>query len=304
MDLTPFTSEHYYSVYNLFCDSNKRYTRTFEQFVENETKFTEKLDNRAFVVIIDNVCIAYIKTFNHYFYPDRKKALYFVAKDELAGKKLLPFIREVIENSQMQGYKLGTSEFEDQYWKLELLKDLGLAETSRMWRSCLDLETYTLVDVNLDYEILNLAQLMKDDREENIKRINELEEVVWQDVPMVDPRPPMKLDDFIELFEKTPYIEEACFFIRVADQLVAQSTVGVNGDKIALVYMTGSRSEFRKKGLATALKYLSMNKLKELGHEKLNTMNDLQNKPMLSINNKMGFIRDGAAKIMFDEKYC
>lgn len=58
----------------------------------------------------------------------------------------------------------------------------------------------------------------------------------------------------------------------------------------AAVTFTGTLPEFRRRGLATALKNLAVKEMKELGVQKAITHNDSTNTRMLSINAAQGFV--------------
>jgi predicted GNAT superfamily acetyltransferase len=53
--------------------------------------------------------------------------------------------------------------------------------------------------------------------------------------------------------------------------------------------LTGVRREYRKRGLATALKVKVLGKAKALGYESVLTWNDSTNAGMLGINWRLGF---------------
>ena len=301
MELISCTSEHHPQVHKMLCEQNPRYQKTFEQFEKNEKHQTKKVDGRAFVVVQNGKVVAFIKTHNVYFDQKRKKNLCFEAVPTLQNDNLIGFIREVIKNSPMDGYKLGTSEYEDREWKVDIIKTLGLEEISRGWRSSVDLQTFEFNVNSIDLEIVNLSELLEWGQEKALAGINDLQNSIVKDIPMPYEWEDRSLEDFKKVFFDIDYVKDCSFFAVKDEELIAQSTVGHSGEKDASVFLTGAKKEFRKQGISTYLKYLSMMKLKEMGFQKLFTFNDSINNPMLNLNTKMGFQRDGAAMITFEE---
>ncbi len=70
---------------------------------------------------------------------------------------------------------------------------------------------------------------------------------------------------------------------------VGLTSVRFRKEGVAQTMMTGVRREYRKHGVALALKLLSFRLMKERGYLQTLTNNDTANPPILSLNEKLGY---------------
>jgi predicted GNAT superfamily acetyltransferase len=69
------------------------------------------------------------------------------------------------------------------------------------------------------------------------------------------------------------------------------TSVRFRKDGMAHTMMTGVRREYRRQGVALALKLLSFRLMKERGYLRTLTNNDTANPPILHLNEQLGYIK-------------
>ena len=117
------------------------------------------------------------------------------------------------------------------------------------------------------------------------------------DIPSVDPMVPRPFDEYRMRFDDPMLLKDAFFFAILtnrsknpADWRYAGTTAlwkSADLQKLGTGF-TGVRREFRRHGLATALKVHSIDYAKECGIKRIDTDNE-ENNPMYQINLRLGF---------------
>ena len=164
--------------------------------------------------------------------------------------------------------------------------------------SSLDLRVYdpNLYQDKLDFvlqqgfHILTLSKFRKEDDKADYKAW-ELERDVGPDMPWVDP---IIIPEF-DVYKKTviahpKFNPDSWFIVLDDDRIVGLNNLWKNEiDKGINTGLTGVRREYRRKGVATALKHTSLIWAKNQGYEWIRTDNVATNEGMLSINIRAGF---------------
>jgi GNAT superfamily N-acetyltransferase len=144
----------------------------------------------------------------------------------------------------------------------------------------------------LGIEVTTYAQLADDP--ERLRKLYELDAALWQDVPYGQTVVQRTLEQFMAAEVNHPeYLPDACFIALKNGEFVGYSNLletddGYNTD------MTGVLRRYRGNGVATLLKLRGIRYAQEHGKPKLGTVNDSVNAPMLGLNAKLGFVREGA----------
>jgi len=185
------------------------------------------------------------------------------------------------------------------------LQNRGWTELKRDWESRLsvagfDVAKFAGADERIARDGIRIStyagELARDP--ETPRKAFELIDVCRRDVPATDPPAPITFEEWHADWVDAPGFRPDAFFIAIDGDgrwLGMSSLKESLGDKSFIWQnFTGVRPEARGKGIAMALKLRTVKHAKRLGAEHIKTWNDQANRPMLSINEAMGFEKQPA----------
>ena len=190
---------------------------------------------------------------------------------------------------------------EDRPRAMRFLTDRGYTEAMREWESRLSAQHFDpapftdaaqkALDSGITVRsVAELAKTVPDWKQ----RLKELDWTITLDMPSTD----VLTDPGFEHFEKTTlgnpsFLPDAWFVATdsASDHWVGESALWKSAGEPDVLYVgaTGVRREYRRKGIATALKLAAVQWAKDAGKREIRTWNAQQNRAMLSINEAMGF---------------
>jgi GNAT superfamily N-acetyltransferase len=147
-------------------------------------------------------------------------------------------------------------------------------------------------------DILTLSELIA--RDVNWKhRLYELRWAIIQDVPSVEPHTRPSFSEFENMVLEDPALDEEAWFVAVDEHLdpslptgsiVGMSNLWINDPAHQRLDtgLTGVLKEYRRRGIATALKVCTVEFAHQLGAQTIETANE-ENNPMFDINLRLGF---------------
>ena len=183
------------------------------------------------------------------------------------------------------------------------MKVRGFEEVQREWESRLDVDGFdhskwaariAAVEAR-GIGIATLDELVSDP--ERNRKLYELVEAVAADVPSPDDYTSSSFEVFEDRLRTSPNLIPEGYFVAVdGDRYVALSNLwrAQARDDELYVGLTGTLREYRRQGLATALKLKAVQFAARNGVRVLKTWNATSNVGMLEINDALGFVRQPA----------
>jgi len=174
----------------------------------------------------------------------------------------------------------------------------GFAEGKRTWESFLDVATFDFSPYDGVVEQV-LAQGITMHTLAEVKNRPGWEEAfldllnaIQADVPDIDPAVPINHEQFMYSYvEKAQDRPDSRFFALDGDRWVGYHALGDAPAEPSQLDngLTGIRREYRGRKIALAMKLVGIKYAKEHGFARIRTTNASTNKPMLSINQRLGF---------------
>jgi len=188
---------------------------------------------------------------------------------------------------------------------VRFLTKRGYREVKRDWESRLfvkgfDFARFSTADDRVAKQGIRIATLAEEmERDPDaLQKAFELSEDCRMDIPSVDPPTRHTFDEFRREDIDAPSALLDAFYLAIDrdGRYLAVSNMFRSLDDPTFLWqgITGVRREARAKGIAMALKLRTVRYAIDHGIEHIKTWNDVHNKPMLSINEAMGFAKQPA----------
>jgi GNAT superfamily N-acetyltransferase len=178
----------------------------------------------------------------------------------------------------------------------------GFVEKRRAWESRLnpsevDAGRFQTYADRVSKDGIRISTLAEEEAKgrDALRGIHELAQACWADVPLQVPYTPMSFEQWEAKELKNPnQISDGYFIASDGRRYVGYSNVWRRDKEPRTLwqYMTGVRREYRGRGIAMALKLKIVDYARGNGYDKIVTLNDSDNAPMLAVNTKLGFKRE------------
>jgi GNAT superfamily N-acetyltransferase len=207
---------------------------------------------------------------------------------------------------QQQATRLVSDVWDEDPLSLAFAEHNGFNIDRHLFKSSLDLTAFdetpfVSVIEKLVGEGIRFSSLAEmGDDEAHRRKYHELDEQVSQDIPGYDFHS-MDFEEYCQrAFHSAIYRPGGRIVATDGDKWVGFATVNlVQANGNAHNEMTGVRREYRGRGIALALKLLSIRYARSIGAREITTSNDSLNAPMLAVNYKLGYIsQNGQYKLI------
>jgi len=182
----------------------------------------------------------------------------------------------------------------------------GFRELDRMWASTLDLETFDPKPLERPLPqgitLSTLSELPYRDKAW-LRQHYELIIELLQSVPSAEPVVPWDFETWLERTLQSPDLLPEGYFIALeGERQVGVSQLWKSSRPQTLqTGLTGVLASYRRRGIALALKLQAARFAKAYGVRYLRTNNHSVNRPMLAINEAMGFVKEPAFVTLIQE---
>ena len=216
------------------------------------------------------------------------------------GSALYGRLEEIVRSRNGRVLRIGVKESMTE--GVRFVTKRGFTETKRDWESRLDVAAFDEAPFARAFDriaaegitVTTLAAELAKDRESALREAHELHEDCRLDVPSTDPITPHDFDDFKKWIGAPNALLDAYFIAIDRDgRYLGESNLWASLEDPTFIWqgLTGVRREARGKGVAMALKLHTVRYAKEQGKREIKTWNDVRNRPMLRINEAMGFVK-------------
>lgn len=120
--------------------------------------------------------------------------------------------------------------------------------------------------------------------------IHELLNLCSADIPTANPTPPVTFEEFERDMRDPALLFDGFFLAKAEERYVGLSFLATAGSPATLGQrLTGTHPEFRRRGIAMALKVCTMRYAREHGYQRIITATNALNTGMLAVNQAVGF---------------
>ena len=188
---------------------------------------------------------------------------------------------------------------------VSFLRNRGWVEVKRDWESRLPVAAFDPVPfasapervASQGIRVTTYAEALARDADAE-RKLYELVDAVRGDVPATDPVSPETIEEWRPRWTGAPgFLPEATFVaIDPEGRWLGVSSLERSLEDSTFLWqgLTGVRRDARGRGIAMALKLRTVDFAKAHGVDHIKTWNDQRNRPMLAINEAMGFVKQPA----------
>jgi GNAT superfamily N-acetyltransferase len=239
------------------------------------------------------------------FHPDKYRVSVLIdpaARRQGHGGTLYDALREELSRRGAISARAWARESDDV--SVQFALDRGFVEVRRAWQSRLDVDGFDMAPFAAaparvaDEGIILTTLAAEAETNPNLWRdMYELDTICARDVPDIEAFTPTTYDDFVKTYITAPYvIPDAFFLAKDGNRYVGVARLWSSDGEPDMLNqdLTGVIPEYRGRGVAMALKLKTVEYARAHGTRQIRTWNDTLNRPMLRINEAMGFQKEPA----------
>jgi GNAT superfamily N-acetyltransferase len=313
-----FTSDDYPAMVAIYSTVFPDYADTVEQWRFNDERKEPRIRWNRYVA--EDPATGEIVAFGNYgqhtdMYHPRKFTIGVTVKPERQGRGIGSALYDHVMAAlaEFDPLMVRVQAREDYARGVAFLRKRGFEEEMRDWESRLNVATFDPTAFAGAEErvtgqgliLKSLAELAGDpDRD---RKLYELDWTITLDMPAPDTLTKPSYEHFQKnVLENPDFLPDGWFVALDGDRYVGESALWKSQtDNSLYVGATGVLREYRRRGIAMALKLRAIRHAKSIGCPEIKTWNEQGNRPMLSINEALGFVKQPAwisfAKKLGDE---
>lgn len=283
------------------------YPDSVEEIKHNDAARPAHIVYRRFVAELDGVAVG-VASFGQMLgmYHPQKFSVYagVIPSEQGRGIGRALYATLLQQLAPLDPLSLRTNLREDGLRAMRFLRERGFVEDRRAWESRLDVTSFDPAPFAGQEErvlaqglrLVTLSELIANDPEHR-RKLYELDVEATHDEPMPEPFTPPAQEDYDRYIFDNPDLRPDGFFVALDGERYAglSSLFGNQAEPSTLsVGFTGVGRDYRRRGIALALKLRALNYAKRQGVRTIKTWNDSTNRAMLSINEALGFAKQPA----------
>ncbi len=305
--LRPFTPEDYPSIVSVYNACFPDYTDTVASWIFHDNNRPEKIRWQRYVA--EDTATGTIVATSSYknnvdmFHPQKFELELFV-QPERQGQGIGSALYEqlIAELAPLDPIRVRTYARDDHAQSCRFLTRRGYEEAMRDWESRLDPQAFDpapfehrLAEVAAQGIVIKSLASLASDPDRN-QKLYEMDWTITLDMPSSDKLTKPSFEHFKSTVLGNPDILPEAWFVALdGDRYIGESVLWRSeGNPYLYVGATGVLREYRRRGIAFALKLHAVGYAKSAGAPEIRTWNAQQNRAMLSINEAMGFVKQPA----------
>jgi len=300
-----FTSDDYEAVAAMGNRVFPEYPSSADEFRHADESREAKCLHRRYIAEEDGVLLGHgIYEQRAAVYHPRKFEIEMMVHPEHQGRGIGRLLYEAIFRAleEHQPIALHTTAREDMPRPCRFFTDRGFEEVMRIWEmranpQTLDLRPWSESEENLRGQGIRLVSFADLDADpEHARKAHALNDRLMRDVPLPVPATTRDFESWEKALRSNPnFLPEAYLFALDGDRYVGTTAIwGSQGNDDLYIGLSGTLAEYRRRGIAQALKVRSLAWAKERGATVVKTWNESANMKILRLNEKLGFVRQPA----------